>query len=327
MQTRYVIYGAGAVGGVIGAHLHRAGLPTTLIARGEHLARIRERGLLLDTATGTHVIDAPATDTAAGVDWAGPTVVVVAVKSQQTTAVLADLAAHAPQDTVVVAAQNGVANETAVLRYFPRTYAINTVISVTHLEPGVVIQKWYPTPGILDIGRFPGGTDEVTEAVARDLRAATFASEPRPDIMAWKYRKLIINAQNGVDATCRQGPEARTLIQLARDEAEGVLAAAGIAVVSAEADEQRHAGILVERTDGRPWLGSSTWQSMTRGSASVETDYLSGEIVLLGRLHGVPTPVNELVRRATMDLVRSGGEPRSVDAGELLATLQRQPRG
>ena len=36
---------------------------------------------------------------------------------------------------------------------------------------------------------------------------------------------------------------------------------------------------------------SSTWQSLQRGSG-IETDYLNGEIVLLGRLHGVPTPVN-----------------------------------
>ena len=43
-----MVYGAGAVGGVIGAHLHLAGLPTTLVARGDHLHAIREHGLQLD---------------------------------------------------------------------------------------------------------------------------------------------------------------------------------------------------------------------------------------------------------------------------------------
>ncbi len=52
--------------------------------------------------------------------------------------------------------------------------------------------------------------------------------------------------------------------------------------------------------------------------SGVEIDYLAGEIVLLGRLHGVPTPVNEAVQRATHHLVRSGGAPRSLDAATLL---------
>ena len=66
----YVVYGAGAVGGVIGGHLHRAGLPTTLVARGERLAAIRSDGLTLDTAESRpRDLDAPATDAAAGVDW------------------------------------------------------------------------------------------------------------------------------------------------------------------------------------------------------------------------------------------------------------------
>ena len=90
---RYVVYGVGAVGGVIAGHLHRTGHDVTLVARGEHLAAIRARGLTLDTYEATYVVDAPATDTAAEVAWTDDTVVVVAVKSQHTQAVLDDLVA------------------------------------------------------------------------------------------------------------------------------------------------------------------------------------------------------------------------------------------
>src|SRR3954465_10163460 len=95
---RYVVYGAGAVGGVIGARLHRAGLPVTLVARGEHLERIRAEGLLLDAHAGRHVAHAVATDTAAEVEWTDDTVVLLTVKSQHTATALGDLAAHAPPD-------------------------------------------------------------------------------------------------------------------------------------------------------------------------------------------------------------------------------------
>lgn len=66
---RYVVYGAGAVGGVIGARLHLAGRPTTLVARGAHLERIGADGLVLDTEEGRLIAEAPATDTAAEVEW------------------------------------------------------------------------------------------------------------------------------------------------------------------------------------------------------------------------------------------------------------------
>ena len=205
---RYVIYGAGAVGGVIGGHLARAGVPVTLIARGEHLDRIRADGLVLDSHTGRYVVEAPATDTAAEVAWTDDTVVLLTVKSQQTDAALDDLAAHAPPDVVVVAAQNGVANERAILRKFAHTYAITVMLPSTHLAPGVVVQKCHPTPGILDIGGVPAGTDALAGSVAADLRAAGFESVPRPDIMAWKHRKLLMNLGHGVDAVCLPGESA-----------------------------------------------------------------------------------------------------------------------
>jgi 2-dehydropantoate 2-reductase len=319
---RYVVYGAGAVGGVIGGHLHRAGVPVTLVARGEHLSRIRASGLVLDSHQGRYVVEVPATSTAAEVDWTDDTVVLLTVKSQQTAAALDDLAAHAPSDIVVVSTQNGVANERAILRRFARTCAITVMLPATHLEPGVVVQKSHPTPGILDIGRVPSGSDEVAETVAADLRAAGFESVPRPDIMAWKHRKLLMNLGNGVDAVCAPSDSADELEERARAEGESVVAAAGIPVVSAETDKERRGDILRPRPEGQPPRGGSTWQSLTRQAGSVEIDYLAGEVVLLGRLHGVPTPVNALIQRVVHQVVRDGTAARSLDAADLLTQLR-----
>ena len=125
--------------------------------------------------------------------------------------------------------------------------------------------------------------------------------------MAWKHRKLLMNLGNGVDAAFAQGDAADELARAARAEGEAALAAAGIAVVSARrrtASARRHPAAAPDR---RPHPGGSTWQSLTRGGAAVEIDYLSGEIVLLGRLHGVPTPVNELIQRDRPRLARTGG--------------------
>lgn len=317
---RYVVYGAGAVGGVVGGTLARAGQPVTLVARGAHLDAIRAAGLVLDAGDGRHRIDAPATDTAAEVGWTDDTVVLLAVKSHQAAAALADLRAHAPTGTPVVCLTNGVATEAAVLRLFARTYAVCVMLPATHLEPGVVVASCHPTPAILDVGRFPGGTDATTAAVAADLRAAGIASEERADIMAMKRRKLVMNLGNGVDASFAQGAAADELAALAQAEGERVLAAAGLTVATADEDRERRGAILQRRTDLER-RGGSTWQSLTRGTGDSEIDYLAGEVVLQGRLLGLPTPVNEAVVAATRHLAATGGAPRSLDAGAVLASL------
>lgn len=317
---RYVVYGAGAVGGVIGGHLHRAGSPVTLVARGEHLAAIRSGGLVLDAGDGRHRIDVPATDTAAEVEWTDDTVVLLAVKSHQAAVALADLRAHAPADVAVVCATNGIATEVAALRLFARTYAVCVMLPATHLEPGVVVAGCHPTPAILDIGRIPCGTDETTAAVAHDFRTAGIACEERGDILAWKRRKLLMNLGNGVDASFAQGEDADDLAERALTEGERVLAAAGVTLVTAEEDRARRGTILQRRSDLER-RGGSTWQSLSRGTGDSEIDYLGGEIVLQGRLLGLPTPVNEAIVAATRRLAHAGAPPRSLDAAHVLASL------
>ena len=296
---RYVVYGAGAVGGVIAAHLQLAGITTSVVARGEHLVRIRDDGLVLDTQDGQEVVGIAATDTAAQVDWTDDTVVLLAVKSHQTEAVLDDLETHAPAGTVVVSAQNGVANEPAVLRRFARTYAVCVMLPALHLEPGVVVQKCHPTPGILDIGRFPGGSDSTAEAIAADLRTAGFASQARPDIMAWKYRKLLTNAIGDVSTLFDPTDGSEELAVGVGAEGDAVLAAAGIVAVTAEADDERRGDLLRQRSDSARFPGNSLAQSIARG-LDTEIHYRVGELVLLGRLHGVPTPACERVLSAAL---------------------------
>lgn len=318
----FVVYGAGAIGGVIAARLRLAGNDVTAVARGEHLDAIRSSGLTLVTQAGSESVDVVGAAGAAEIDWSTAPVVVLAVKSHQTASALDDLAAHAPVATAVFTAQNGVANEPAVLRRFPNVYPVTVMQPATHLEPGIVIQQSYPVAGILDTGRFPTGRDDVAERVSGALRAAQFVSEVRDDIMRWKYRKLILNLGNGVSAVYRPGVEADELVARARREAETVLTAVKISFVSAAEDRQRRANLLQGRV--RTDAYGSTWQSITRGHAAVETDYFNGEIVLQARLHGLSAPVNEYLQRVASDHARNGLPPRSVDPAAALRDLAEQ---
>jgi 2-dehydropantoate 2-reductase len=136
--------------------------------------------------------------------------------------------------------------------------------------------------------------------------------------MRWKYRKLLMNLANAVEALCGPGDDAIELGRIARREGSAVLRAAGIDVASIEEDRERRGDRLTPRLARG---GGSTWQSLRRGTGSLETDYLNGEIALLGRLHGVGCPANELLQTTANGAARRGLAPGSIRAADLLAQL------
>ncbi|MEV0002448.1 2-dehydropantoate 2-reductase N-terminal domain-containing protein [Micromonospora sp. NPDC050980] len=314
---RYVIIGAGAVGGTIGVLLAEAGRDVTLVARGAHLDALRERGLTLRRPDGTVTRRLPAVAGPDGPPLPADTVLVLTVKSQDTAAALGSWAdapveggGTAAERLPVVLAQNGVANEPTALRLFARVHPVCVWLPATHLEPGVVVANGHPHPGMLHLGRYPTGADDTSRAVAADLTDAGFVAPVRDDVMRWKYGKLLANLGNGLQALLgREVPE--HLSRRVRAEGEAALAAAGIGHTTREEEATERGDLVSHRpVDGEPRSGGSTWQSLARGAGSAEADHLNGEIVLLGRLHGVPTPVNAAVqaavRRAVRDRIPAG---------------------
>ena len=323
MTRRYVIFGAGAIGGVMAALLDRAGVEVAVIARGAHLAAIRERGLTLRTPEADATVQVPAAASAGEIRWRDDDVAILAMKSQDTDAAVHDLAVAAPPSLVVVCAQNGVANERAALRRFENTLGMLVICPATHLAPGVVEAESSPCPGIMDVGRFPEGVDTGAEEIAAALRAAAFDSRAVPDVMRWKYAKLIANLGNAVEAVC--GPEAGggELAELVRREGEAVLGTAGIAHASPAEDAARRDDLIsVRPVGGRRRVGGSSWQSLARTAGSIEADFLNGEIVLLGRLHEVPAPANALLQSLANRMARERLLPGATGEGEVLAALR-----
>jgi 2-dehydropantoate 2-reductase len=108
------------------------------------------------------------------------------------------------------------------------------------------------------------------------------------------------------------------------DEAIACFEAAGIAwTPDEEWFARRQEQVMWTPVEGRGRAGGSSWQSLARGSGSIEAEYLNGEIVTLGRRHDVPTPLNAgLVRLATA-AAASGARPGSMTPPELLDRLTR----
>lgn len=321
---RFVVLGAGAIGGTIGGRLADAGHDVLLVARGAHLKALQDNGIRLampDRVIERHI---PATGVQ-DLDLDADDVLVIATKVQDADALLSQVAVRCDGTLPVVCAQNGVAGERLALRRFDHVYGMCVMLPATHLEPGRIVAAGTPYSGLLDVGRYPAGRDETAEAVAEALGHSGFGSTVRDEIMPWKWAKLLRNVGNAIQVLLgddREEDVAGDLDRRARAEAEAVLTAAGIPwTPDDEWDEFRRDRLRLARVEGEKRGGGSSWQSAARGLPTVESDYLNGEIALLGRLHGLPTPVNTLLQREANALVSRGDPPGSVSAADLLARL------
>jgi 2-dehydropantoate 2-reductase len=316
--VRLVIYGAGAIGGVLGARLDQHGSDVTFVARGANYDALATRGLRVQVGDDETTLSVSVVRDAGALDLAPDDAVFLTMKSNDTREVIDGLERVAPPGIAIVCAQNGVENERLALRKFPHVYGLCVMCPATHLEPGVVRAGSSPVSGLMDLGCWPRGIDERAEELARILRASTFDSIAREDIARWKWGKLLMNLGNAVQAVCGNDHPAKELTRRVREEGIAVLRAAQIDYVERDEDEARRGTLLtVDPSRG----GGSSWQSLVRGTGSIETDYLTGEIVLRGRLHDVATPANALLQRLANQMARERRSPGAWSEADVLAML------
>jgi 2-dehydropantoate 2-reductase len=206
---------------------------------------------------------------------------------------------------------------------FANVYGVFVWCPTDYLVPGQ-IQVWCsPKSGILHAGRYPSGTDPLTDAVTAAFRASTFYAESKPEIMRWKYRKLLSNLGNAVEALCGTAARGSGLFQKARREALECFKAAGITYVADDEEEaaRLEKDVYPRTIDGVERRGGSSWQSLERRLGTIETDYLNGEIVRLGRQYGVPTPVNAILLYLSQRMAEERRPPGSVSPDKILIAL------
>src|SRR5882672_6396869 len=206
---RYIVIGAGAIGGTIGGRLAASGHEVVLVARGAHLNALRAKGLTLATPEGTSTLDIPAVAGPGELDLREDDVLLLATKTQDAEPLLTEWAwrpvrnSTVAADTLpVVCAQNGVASERIALRRFRHVYGMCVWLPATHLEPGTVKAQGAPLAGLLEVGRYPAGTDPMAGRIGEDLTKSRFLAPVSADVMRWKYAKLLDNLNNSIEALC-----------------------------------------------------------------------------------------------------------------------------
>jgi 2-dehydropantoate 2-reductase len=320
---RYIVYGAGSIGGVVGARLFEHGAKVLLIARGDHLSAVRRSGLTIQSPLGSATLQIQAVGHPSEITFrTSEDVVILATKTQDSAHALDDLRAAAGARIPVVCLQNGIEGARVALRRFEHVGGAMVMLPSAHLQPGIVQAFSAPVTGVIDIGRFPAGEEAFLATVSADLRRAGFHAEVRSDILRWQHGKLLQNLKNALQALCGPDADCDDVVSELRAEAEACYRAAGIAYASRSELAERARTLNLGEIGGVARPGDSSWQSLARATGSIETDFLNGEIAMLGRLHGVPTPLNARLQELANRSARERRPPGSLAAEALRHLLQ-----
>lgn len=318
---RWIVYGAGAIGGTVGARLHMSGAEVVLIARGEHAATLQRQGLKFVHPAGVEQLPITCVTHPSELVPQPTDRVLLAMKTQHTPAALTDLLQAGFAASPIFCMQNGVANERMASRLFERVYTTVVNLPALHLEPGVVAAFAEGCGGVLSSGAYPSGVDSVVYDATGALTAAGFYAEPTPNIMLLKYSKLLANLGNALQLILADSAEFRDASRALREEAMQCYSAAHIEFMplkefAATANDK----FTTAEIPGVPRTGGSTLQSLVRGAPDVETDYLNGEIVLLGKLYGVATPLNRRVQVLAREVIEKKCAPNDCSWQQVVQT-------
>ena len=310
---KFVIYGVGAIGGTLATRLVLSGYEVAGIARKQHCDAINGSGLTLKTPHVTETARFSCYLDPADVSFGPNDIIFLTMKTQDCQPALERLRLAGVRDQAIVCAQNGVANEQYALRLFPNVYGLMLMMPTTYMVPGQVNAFGSPKPGIFDIGRYPAGLDETVVTIVEALNASNFVAFAHQRVMQAKYSKLLLNLGNIVGAVLGSDADSGEISGRMRDEGEAVLRAANIEFGDVGAKNSLRDKLMQDMPiKGEERIGSSSTQSLARQTGTIETDYLNGEIVLLGRLHNVPTPVNTYFCSLAQHMVNNAILPGSI---------------
>ena len=300
---RYLVFGAGAIGSTIGGHMFRAGHEVILIGRHQHVNAIKNSGLKLITGEELFNLQIPAVTS---IDQIAPIkredVILLTVKTQHTAQSISQLQLYFNNfELPIICCQNSIWNEPYAHRILERVYGAVIYVAATYLTAGEVVNPRTGDFGYIEIGNYPKGQDEFCKTVVKDLQKASFAAIATSSIMHVKGAKLLGNLGNAVSAITGTSDGSKEFLIKTREEAIDVLSLAGIPFESLAVFDQRRrktykgTNIWPQKHAGSPARGGSSWQSLARGTGNIESEFLNGEIVKLGRMLGIKTPYNEIL--------------------------------
>ena len=295
---KIVMMGSGGVGGFFGGKLAHAGYDVSFVARGAHLAALREHGLAIENAEGGEELRVPrvrATDDPASLGKAD--LVILSVKLWDTEAAARAIKPLVGPDTAVLSLQNGVRKDEVMRREFGEAAVMGGVcyVATTIVRPGVIGQTGAMQRVV--IGEYDGRQSDRARFLHQALRDAGVQAELSSDVRRaiWEKYVFLVGLSGSTTSMrvpigpVRSHPRSRAFLLQLMSETVATGRAHGVGLPADFAENR------LAFADTLPAeMTSSMHHDLQRGNR-LEVDWLSGGVVELGQDKGIATPANSAV--------------------------------
>jgi 2-dehydropantoate 2-reductase len=293
---RVTIIGAGAVGGLLGALLARAGHAVSFVAHGTSLAALRADGVTVATPAETFTTG-PIAASASAAELGASELIVVAVKAWQVAPLAASLAPLVGADTCVVPVQNGVEAADHLAAAIGEAPVLGGICHVLASREGPARVRVLGGAPQLTLGERAGGTSARLDRLAIALRAAGIDVTLSPDIQVALWTKLLfVEPFGSVGAVTRSSadvvlaiPETRAMLEAAMREVQAVARGRGVDV-----PDDAIARSLARMEAMPAGATASMHRDLIEGRPS-ELHEQTGAVVRLGAQAGVPRPLHDFL--------------------------------
>jgi 2-dehydropantoate 2-reductase len=301
-DLKIAVYGVGGVGGYFGAALARAGYPVSVIARGEHLKAIREKGLRIQAPKEEFTVQPEkASDNPAEI---GPVdVVLVGVKAWQVAEVARAMRPMLDAKTRVVPLQNGVEAVEQLAEILGREHALGGLCRIIASIAGPGTIRVGGIEPVVMLGELDGsGLSGNGKALLDAFHKAGVKAQAVEDIQAALWEKLLfIAAMSGVGAVSRaaagemrQSPPTRALLQQVMEEVAAVARRRGVRL------SEDIVGRTLAFIDNLPQEGTASMQRDIADGRPSELEAIIGSVARLGKAGDVPTPAVAFIYAALL---------------------------
>ena len=323
---KVVVYGAGAVGSVLGGMLSLKRQDVLLVGRPPLADAVASDGLRLKSATGEYVAHPLVTDTLPPEAASGDACILLTVKAGAVPAAVDALAKRVPPETPIVCLQNGVAAEGTAAKRFARVYGGVVRMTCSMVQPG---HASFRSLGRVIVGLYPKGADPLARALADAFTEAGFDAAASRSIESDKWLKVAVNVQSAfhavIDTRDHDANEFNELNVAILEETARVFKAAKIRARSGDGKDPTIDEMIKElkrprarRLEHGVKVHNSLWQDLYLRRASIESEFIHGPVINLGVAHAVAVPCNRAALEAALACQQAGGGPEKLRLTEVL---------
>jgi len=302
-----------------------------LIARKPLVDAVLGDGLRLKSATAEHVAHPRAAVSLARADVGEQACVLLAVKAHDVPGAVESLTAAVASDTPVVCLQNGVAAEEVAARRFTRVYGGVVRMTCSMVKPG---HASFRSLGRVVVGLHPSGPDPVARSLAKALAEAGFDAIASRSIAPDKWLKVAVNTQSAfhtvIDARDHDANEFSELNVAILEETRRVLKAAKLRAASCDGKDPSIEEMIAElrrpkarRVEHGVKVHNSLWQDLYLKRARIESEFIHGPLIALGKSHRVATPYNHAALDVARRCHQDGAGPERLRLADVLTVVDR----